>query len=279
MKRIIIFALSIIALAACTDTADVTATTADTETAVTFTFSPYEVTPITRSAVADYCTRLDIFVADPGGSVSEYHQTSTDDNFGTLAITLNNTLSYRLIAVAHRCTEPADYNHDTAVISFPEDRTTHALVYTDIITPTRNMTVNCLMQRIVALFRLETTDATPSGVTKFSFGISNVYDRWHITDGPWHAIDKTADLAVTSTTQDGTVNCNIYVIATTAETRHTITVTALSNSNAVIQSRHFPGVPLRNGYKTTYRGPFFIDAPMTATFTAADWLSYDTVSF
>ena len=279
MKRIIIFALSIIALASCTDTTDVTTTTADTETAVTLTFSPYEVTPITRAAVADYCTRLDIFVVDPGGSVSEYHQTSTDNNFGTLAVTLNNTLSYRLIAVAHRCTEPADYNHDNAVISFLEDRTTHAFVYTDIITPTRNMTVNCLMQRIVALFRLETTDQTPSSVTKFSFGISNVYDRWHITDGPWHAIDKTVDLAVTSTTQDGTVNCNIYVIATAAETVHNVTVTATTSGNEVIQSRHFSDVPLRNGYRTTYRGPFFIDAPMTATFSADDWQSYDTVTF
>jgi hypothetical protein len=56
-------------------------------------------------------------------------------------------------------------------------------------------------------------------------------------------------------------------------------VEALDENDAVIQSRVFENVPLRNGYKTNYRGTFFIDTPMSMSFTVNDWNEYDTVDF
>ena len=131
------------------------------------------------------------------------------------------------------------------------------------------------MQRIVADFRLDITDDIPSAVKKLRFTIANVCDRWHVTDGGTHSLNR-----VSTITYGGTSAVfNVYAIVTDAQTTHDITVEALDDGDAVIQLRQFPSVPLRNGYKTTYRGSFFTDAAFTSTFTANDWIEYDTVDF
>jgi hypothetical protein len=66
---------------------------------------------------------------------------------------------------------------------------------------------------------------------------------------------------------------------TDAETAHDITIEALDSNDDVIQSRYFEDVPLRNNYKTTYRGTFFTDQAAAATFTVDDWSEYDVVNF
>ena len=72
---------------------------------------------------------------------------------------------------------------------------------------------------------------------------------------------------------------NVYAIVTDAQTTHDITVTALDENDQEVQTRTFEDVPLRNGYKTTYRGTFFIDTPASAGFTVDDWNEYDVVEF
>ena len=58
-----------------------------------------------------------------------------------------------------------------------------------------------------------------------------------------------------------------------------VTVTALDENDQEVQMRTFTNVPLRNGYKTTYRGTFFIDTPVTSGFTVNEWNEYDVVDF
>ena len=70
-----------------------------------------------------------------------------------------------------------------------------------------------------------------------------------------------------------------FSITTDAETTHNITVSALDANDAVLQTRTFSGVTLRNGYKTSYRGQFFTDQDFTSSFVVADWSEYDTVDF
>ena len=44
-----------------------------------------------------------------------------------------------------------------------------------------------------------------------------------------------------------------------------VTVTALDENDQELQTRTFADVPLRNGYKTNYRGTFFIDSSFTSS--------------
>ena len=86
-------------------------------------------------------------------------------------------------------------------------------------------------------------------------------------------------VSITSTANDGTVAISIYAIATDAQTLHTVTAEALNESDGVIQTRVFENVPLRNGYKTAYRGTFFTDTDMSMSFVVNDWNEFDTVNF
>ena len=123
------------------------------------------------------------------------------------------------------------------------------------------------MNRIVADFRLYITDEIPTSTVKFRFTVSGVYDRWNVSTGGTHQLDRVSTINYNGTS----AVFNVYAIVTDAQTTHDITVTALDENDTVIQERVFENVPLRNGYRTTYQGSFFIDTPMTMTFTVDDW--------
>ena len=242
-------------------------------TDVVLTFSPYDVSPMTRTAVsiADVVNHLDVWITD-GTTTTDLHQTSGDSGFGTITATLDKTKSYTMYAVAHK----ADGATLTdGVVAFTDDKVTHAMFYTTTFSPATTTSLSCLMTRIVADFRLEITDDIPTSVKKLRFTVSEVFDRWSVTDGGTHQLDRTSIITYNGTS----AVFNIYAIVTDAQTTHTVTVTALDENDQEVQTRTFADVPLRNGYKTNYRGTFFIDTPMTMSFTVNDWNEYDTVNF
>ena len=241
---------------------------------VTLTFSPYEMTAITRSAVSivDVVTHLDVWIYESGTEVTSIHQTTADATFGTVTTTLDKTKTYTLYAVAHKA-DGATLSD--GVISFTDDKVTHSMFYTTTFTPATTTSLSCEMTRIVADFRLEITDEIPAAVKKLRFTVSEVFDRWSVTDGGMHQLDRTSIINYNGTS----AVFNIYAIVTDAQTTQTVTVTALDENDQEVQTRTFADVPLRNGYKTNYRGTFFIDTPMTMSFTVNDWNEYETVDF
>lgn len=280
MKRnFVFFIVAAIVAAGCSSSEEETVLNGSAvETSVLLTFSPYEVDAMTRTAtsISNYCTHLDVWITD-GESTTAVHQSTSDVEFGSMSLTLDKTKTYTLYAVAHKCA--SDATLADGIVSFPDDKVTHSMFYTTTFIPATTTSLSCEMQRIVAMFRLETTDAVPAECKKIRFTITDVFDRWSVTAGGTHQVNRVSTVSITSTANDGTVAISIYAIATDAQTLHTVTAEALNESDDVIQSRVFENVPLRNGYKTTYRGTFFTDTDMTMTFTVADWLEYDTVNF
>ena len=276
MKKLIIF-LSIVAmLVSCSkETEDIT-NVSEKET-VTLTFSPYTMSSMTRSVVsiANVVTHLDVWFVE-GDNITDVHQTIADDGFGTITVTLDKTKTYTLYAVGHKA-DGATLSD--GIISFTDDKVTHSMYYTETFSPSTKTSLSCEMTRIVAQFVFTTTDACPDGTTKATFTIDNVYDRWSITSGGSHQLNRTSTFSNFTTRNDGTVTFNIYAIVTDAQTLHDITVVAYDSDDNVIQSRVFEDVPLRNNYKTTYQGTFFTDTPTAATFTIGDWNEYDVVNF
>ena len=243
-------------------------------TDVQMTFSPYTMEAITRTAVsiADVVTRLDVWIYESGSEVTSIHQTTADAAFGSITVTLDKTKTYTLYAVGHKA-DGATLSD--GVISFTNDKTTHSMFYSTTFSPATTTSLSCLMTRIVADFRLEITDGIPTSAVKFRFTIASVFDRWNVTTGATHGIDR-----VSTVNYNGTSPIfNIYAIVTEAQTTHDILVEALDENGQEVQTRTFADVPLRNGYKTNYRGTFFIDSQFTSSFTVDDWNEYETVDF
>lgn len=278
MKKCVLFMAVVGLLSACSSVANEEEVVTNNEQEVTLTFSPYEQEAMTRTAtsIAGVVMALDVWVVEGDNTIAA-HQTSSDANFGSLSITLNKTKTYTVYAVGHKCTAAATLSN--GVISFPDDKVTHSLFYTATFSPATTTSLSCLMTRIVSMFRLETTDAVPNDAKKMRFTIKDVYNRWNVNSGGTNLIDRISTVNISSTNQDGTVAFSIYAITTDAATNHNILVEALDSNDDVIQSRTFENVPLRNGYKTTYRGAFFVDQTFTSNFVVDDWSAFDTVNF
>ena len=277
MKRKIVFFLAAAFLAACSseDESVLNGSPVEEKTEVTLTFSPYDISPMTRSAtsIAGIVNHLDVWIYESGTEFTAVHQTSSDNGFGSLSVTLDKTKTYTIYAVAHKADGAATLSD--AVISFPDDKVTHSMYYTTTFSPATTTSLSCLMTRIVADFRLDITDDIPASVVKFRFTIAGVFDRWNVSTGGTHSLDRTSIINYNGSS----AIFNVYAITTDAQTLHTITVDALDENDAVVQTRTFADVPLRNGYKTNYRGTFFIDATFSSSFTVNDWNEYDEVTF
>ena len=281
MKKSVFFAAVACVLAACSqDESDVfNGSVVENQKEVTLTFSPYQMEAMTRTpvSISTIVTHLDVWLVE-GSNVIDLHQISSDSGFGSLSVTLDKTKTYTLYAIGHKCTGNATL--EDGVISFPDDKVTHAMYYTTTFTPATTTNLSCTMNRIVAQFRLETTDAVPAECKKMRITINNVYDRWNVTTGGTHSLNRTSTLNVSSTNTDGTAIFNVYAIVTDESTNHNVTVEALDVNDAAVQTpRVFANVPLRIGYKTTYRGALFSEAGMAMSFSCNDWNEYDTVNF
>lgn len=246
---------------------------------VTINFAPiYKTEPMTRSNLSSSgITHLDVWIFEGSTEISAVHQTSTDVGFGSVSLSLNKTKTYTLYAVGHK--SDGQVTLADGVISFPEDKVKDTFWYTTTFSPSTTTAINAEMSRIVSMFRMETTDPVPSDVKKINITQGSVYDRWNVSTGATHQLDRISSIAITSTASDGTVALSVYAINTDAQTLHTITVDALDADDNTVQTRTFNDVPLRNGYKTIYRGAFFTDQSMSMSFTADEWNEYDTISF
>ena len=276
-------------LTACTNDGD--GEVVNNETAeVQMTFAPYEVEPmtransasgltraddVTRAAVADYATRLDVWIYDGDTEVQAVHQQSTDDGFASLSVRLDKRKTYTVYACAHKAGDAATLSD--GVVSWPDDKVTHSFFYSKTFSPATTTTLNCMMERIVGNFRLEITDAVPADAVRLAIDMGESPTRWDVGGFGTNAVGRVSSFPLTA---GSSPTASVFIIADGEEAEnYDITVTAYDGEDAVVQQRVFEDVPIRAGYRSTYRGAFFTSGVVTMTFTANDWMDYETVDF
>ena len=285
------YALAVVAMAmlmACTN--DSAGEVMNDETAeVRMTFAPYEVEPmtrensaggltrtdgVTRAAVADYATRLDVWLYEGGSEVQAVHQQSTDEGFASLSVRLEKSKTYTVYAVAHKAAGAATLSN--GVVSWPDDKVTHSFFYSQTFSPATTTTLNCLMERIVGNFRLEIADKVPEGIVRMTVDVGVSPTRWDVGGFGVNAVSRVSSFTPAVGSSPA---LSVFLLAGSEEEKRDITVTAYDASDAVVQQRVFEDVPIRAGYRSTYRGAFFTSGVVTMTFTTNDWMDYETVEF
>ena len=275
--------VAIAALTACTN--DGAGEVMNHETAeVRMTFSPYDVEPMTRAdgasgftraAVADYATRLDVWLYEGGTEVQAVHQQSTEEGFASLSVRLEKSKTYTLYACAHKAAGAATLSN--GVVSWPDDKVTHSFFYSQTFSPATTTTLSCLMERIVGNFRMEIADKVPEGVARMTVDIGVSPTRWNVGGFSENAVSRMSSF---TPAVGSSPILSVFIIADGDEAElHDITVTAYDGEDAVVQQRVFEDVPIRAGYRSTYRGEFFTEADELMTFTVNDWMDYETVDF
>jgi len=269
-------------LTACTN--DGAGEVTNDETAVVrMAFAPYEVEPMTRAndadgftraAVADYATRLDVWLYEGGTEVQAVHQQSTDEGFASLSVRLEKSKTYTVYACAHKAAGAATLSD--GVVSWPDDKVTHSFFYSQTFSPATTTTLNCLMERIVGNFRLEITDKVPEAVTRMTVDVGVSPTRWNVDGYGENAVSRVSSFTPAVGSSPA---LSVFLLAGSEEEKMDITVTAYDATDAVVQQRVFEDVPIRAGYRSTYRGEFFTGAVSSMSFTVSDWMDYETVEF
>lgn len=270
MRKTLISTLAVLCCVACSKN-DVPG---EEPTEVVLTFCPYEVEPMTRATVSDFATRLDVWLYEGGDELQAIHQQGTDEEFGSLAVTLNKNHTYTVYAVAHKGADVATLTG--GIVSFPDDKTTHSFFYSETFTPATKSQLSCIMHRIVGQFRLEITDDAPSSFKGLRIEIPQVPCRYNVVNGACNPADRSTTLSWAGSASSFSF---FLLAADDAPTLYDITVTALDSDGNPIQQRTFEDVGIQNDYRTTYRGAFFTDAALTATFSAQNIQDFDTVNF
>lgn len=221
--------------------------------------------------------RLDVWISD-GTTTQDFHQTKTDEGFGTVTATLNKTKTYTLYAIAHKASAACTLTE--GVIAYPEDKVRESAWYTTTFSPATASSLNCAMNRITGKFSLATTDVVPEEVDHFRLTIAQTGIRFAVTGAPTEVTDRIVDYTTISRDNSGASSFATNILAASDDaTNFDITATAYDEDNNIIQQRTFADVPIRNGYITKYSGAFFIDSGMTMSFTASDWVEYDETSY
>ena len=76
---------------------------ADGKETVEMKFSPYEMSPMTRAdtraatSISSICSHLDVWITDDDDEVTDIHQSSTDDGFGTVSVALVERVERQLL--------------------------------------------------------------------------------------------------------------------------------------------------------------------------------------
>ena len=273
MKFYALAVVAIAALVACTN--DGASEVMNDETAeVRMTFSPYDVEPMMRAAVADYATRLDVWVYEGGTEVQAVHQQSADEGFASLSVRLEKNKTYTVYACAHKAGGAATLSN--GVVAWPDDKVTHSFFYSQTFSPATTTTLNCLMERIVGNFRLEIADKVPEGVARMTIDIGVSHTRWNVGGFGENAVSRVSSF---TPAVGSSPTLSVFLLAGDDEEKRDITVTAYDGEDAVVQQRVFEDVPIRAGYRSTYRGEFFTGAMASMSFTVSDWMDYETVEF
>ena len=247
--------------------------TGDTMRTVTLTFEfpqMVEMQPMTRGTLAE-ASMTDLWVFDYMGDELKQtvHQASTDDGFGSMAVTAE-TGEHAFCFVASRGSEAVV---DGGIITWGKPSDTFWQNVTLNVTPQTTTAQAVELQRVATRLRISITDEVPATLKKLAINA----DSWYCgidakTGQPTTAISRTTTITVPASYvgTTGQLAASVFGLCGDGYTTD-VTVTALGDNDATIASVSLDGVPMARNKTTNYSGPLFMRQPTFALTTADDW--------
>ena len=242
----------------------------DTMQAVTLTFSfpQMEMRAMTRGTLSESSlTDLWLFDFMDDELKQTIHQSSTDEGFGSVAVTAE-TGEHRFCFVASRGTDAVA---DGGAITWGKPSDTFWQNVILDVTPQTATAQAVELQRVATRLRISITDEVPTTLKKLSV----VADTWYCgldakTGQPTTASERATTINVPASYigTTGSLAASIFGICGNDYTTN-VSVTALDASDAAIATVSLDDVPMAKNKTTNYSGPLFTRQP-TFTLTAAD---------
>ena len=275
MKKSMMAMSAALMLTACNNDPEVAVKTTeptDTMKTVTITFDFPQVTmeAMTRGSLSDAnLTDLWLFDYLDGSLVQTKHQQSTDDSFGSIAVTAE-TGEHTFCFVASRGTN-ATITDGEITWEKPSDTFWHKVTMT--VTPQTATAQSVELQRVATRLRISVTDEVPATLSKLSI----TADTWHcgldaLTGNPTAATERQTSINVPASYQGTTGQLTASIFGLCADDYTTnVSVTALDGNSQTIASVLLEDVPMSKNTTTVYTGPLFTRQPTFSMTTADTW--------
>ena len=280
MKKSMMAVAVALLLPACNNDPEVVVKTTeptDTMKTVTIRFSFPQVTQqaMTRGTLSEsQMTDLWLFDYLDGNLVQTKHQQSTDEGFGSVAVTAD-TGEHTFCFVASRGTNPTVTDNE---ITWEKPSDTFWQKVTMAVTPQTATAQSVELQRVATRLRISVTDEVPATLSKLTI----TADTWHcgldaLTGNPTAATERQTTINVPASYQGttGQLTASIFGLCGDDYTTNVI-VTALDANSQTIASVSLEDVLMCRNTTTQYSGPLFTRKP-TFSLTAADAWNDDII--
>lgn len=207
--------------------------------------------------VADLCSRLNFVVYQDGEKVKGINQSVSDDDFGTVSLTLAKG-TYQLLVLAHSGKSNPTLS-DPTKIAFTNTGTYYSdtfYYYGELeVGDDEGQIHNLSLERAVSMFRLVITDEKPANIQKIRIYYTGGSGTLNAVTG-FGCVDSKQYVMYDVSEMTSPIELEAYTFLHDAEGSLFINVTAYSNEG-VEQERAFEAVPMKRNYITQYSGPFF----------------------
>lgn len=182
-------------------------------------------------------------------------QNSSDKDFGEISVKLDKG-SYRIVILAYNSKDNPTATNPEKITFGNNGKMTDTFLWSDEISVENNLEKEINMRRVVAMFRLITTDKIPENVAKIKFHYTGGSSTINAITGTGNANSKQDETFTISETGE-TGKFEVYTFPKDDENLLKIEITALDANNNTILSRTFEDVPISRNKITQYKGELF----------------------
>lgn len=212
--------------------------------------------------IGKVCTKLTISIYSTDGlQVYSANKKSTDTDFANVTMKLAEG-KYHLVIVAHSNEKNAT-TKDINKITFEGNKLSDTFhYYEEIELQAGNNSIDVIMERVTAMFRLEIADQIPENVKQLKFYYTGGSSTLSGYTGAGSVNSRQTEIR---NVQAGVNTYEVYTFPQSDDKKLKMTITALDASGETVCTKTFEDVAVSKNMITRYKGSFFTNiTPPTA---------------
>lgn len=208
------------------------------------------ITSRTESEAAAVCTRLNFVFYQGDTKVKSIPQRVADADFGSISLSLPQG-SYKMAVIGHSSVASAKIE-SLDKISFEKSLVTDTFCYyEEIEVGEEPKTLDVVLKRVVAMFRLQLSEDLPEGISQLKFYYTGGSSTLSAVTGYGSVNSKqTVVLDVVPAQRV----FEVYTIPHSEQDELKMTITALGVNGSSVMERSFVSIPVQRNIITSYTG-------------------------
>lgn len=223
---------------------------------VVLRLSAFEQIPFGTRGMQDIrqlCSRVNVAFFQNGTKVKTVSQKEDNASFGTIGLTLDAG-DYQVVVIAHNSSGSATIS-SAEKVTFPSNVVSDTFYYEGELTVESSQnTYELVLQRPVAMFRLQLTDVLPSNAQKIRFYYTGGSSTFNPSTG-FGCVNSRQ--TVMMDIADGQQVFEVYTFPHELNDYLKLTVTVYDGNENILMEHLFEDVPVTVDKITVYSGSFF----------------------